>query len=342
MIKMGILGMGKMGEFHAQWIMESDQMQLVAVCERKPERVEELKKKYPVRFYSDCDEFLKDDEIDFVVIVTTHETHEVLTIKALNAGKHVIVEKPMCMTYEGAQRMIAAAEKNNRHLFVHQSSRWDRDFLLLKQVIESGKLGQVLSIESNVTLCDKGWPEWGIEGSANPWRIKAEYGGGMLFDWGPHLVDEILMLMKSDPLGVYGILQKGVWSKEVDDAFLCVMPFENDVVCKIQCSNNARLAAPRWFVIGTKGTFQVEGRSEPVWDKAEIYYETPEGEKMHETIKLIDVKESGIEGGFYRDLVPFLEGKIKNFVSMYEAGKVVKILEMTRKSSDEKRFIPFE
>jgi predicted dehydrogenase len=341
MLKMGILGMGKMGEYHAGWMTTENQLELVAVCERKPDRVEELKKKFNARFYTDCDAFLLDKDVEFVVIVTTHESHEELTVKALNAGKHVIVEKPMSMTHDSTQRMIAAAEKNNRHLFVHQSSRWDRDFLLLKQMIASGKLGKILSIESNVTLCDAGWPEWGIEGSANPWRIKSEYGGGMLFDWGPHLVDEILLLMNTDPLSVYGFLQKGVWSTEVDDYFLCILRFENDVVCKIQCSNNARLAAPRWFVIGTKGTYRVEGRSEPVWDTAEIYYQDNDGQKANEKIKLIDVKESGIEGGFYRDLVPFLYGKIDTFVSMYEASKVVKILELTKRSSEENRVISF-
>jgi scyllo-inositol 2-dehydrogenase (NADP+) len=341
MVKMGILGMGKMGEFHAGWMTPENQLELVAVCERKPERIEQLHKKFDVRYYTDCDEFLQDEQVEFAVIVTTHESHEELTVKALNAGKHVVVEKPMSMTYASTQRMIAAAEKNERHLFVHQSSRWDRDFLLLKQMIASGKLGEILSIESNVTLCDAGWPEWGIDGSANPWRIKAEYGGGMLFDWGPHLVDEIMLLMNKDPLSVYGMLQRGVWSKEVDDYFLCILRFDNDVICKIQCSNNARLAAPRWYVIGNRGTYRVEGRSEPVWDTANVFYEDNEGQKVHEEIKLMDVKESGIEGGFYRDLVPFLEGKIDSFVSMHEASKVVKILELTKRSSEENQVITF-
>jgi len=343
MLKMGIIGMGKMGEFHASWMTPANQLELVAVCEKSDKRRADLKAKYPqYRFYEDVDEFLAKEDIDFAVIVTTHETHEELAVKALNMGKNVIVEKPMSMTYESTLRMIAASEKNKKHLFVHQSSRWDRDFLFLQETIASGKLGEILCIQSKVTLCDEGWPQWGIEGEANPWRIKAKYGGGMLYDWGPHLVDEMMLLMKDDPASVYGILQSGVWTKEVDDYFFAALRYKNNVICQIECSNNARLAAPRWLVIGSKGTLLVPGKKDPVWGDVEVKYFKDNGEQIFEKTELIGVMESGIEGGFYRDLVPFMEGKKKDFVSMYETSKVVKILEMIKKSDEIKQAIPFK
>ncbi len=341
MLKMGILGMGKMGAFHAEWIRSQEGMQLTALATRETQRADELRAHYGVEVYEDAGRFLHEADIDFAVIVTTHDTHEALTIQALNAGHHVIVEKPMCMTYAGCLRMIAAAEANQRHLLVHQSSRWDRDFLLLREVIDSGQLGELLSIQSRVTLCDEGWPSWGIEGMKNPWRIKAAYGGGMLFDWGPHLVDEMLLLMGKEPLGVFGTLQCAVWSNEVDDYFHALLRYDNDVVCQIECSNNARLPAPRWYVIGTRGTFVVEGRREPVWNKAEWFLETPAGEKSHHAVELVGVKESGIEGGFYRELIPFLEGKQAGLVDMHEAARVVKVLEMVAQSSREQRFVSY-
>lgn len=341
MLKMAIIGLGKMGEFHITWMTPENQLELVAGCEKNSVRFAEMKDKYDFRMYSEVDDLIeKEKDLDFVVIVTTHESHEPLTIKCLNAGLNVIVEKPMTMTFDSAQRMVKAAEKNKKYLFVHQSSRWDRDFLLLKETIESGKLGKILQIESKATFCDEGWPAWGIEGTANPWRVKAKYGGGMLYDWGPHLVDEICILMGKDPKGVFGVLQSGVWSSEVDDYFFALMDYD-DIVCQIECSNNARIPAPRWHVIGTKGTFYVHGKSEPFWGNAEISYIKDNGEQIHERINLVDIKESGIEGGFYRDLVPFLEGKIDKFVSMYETAKVVKILEMIKASSKERKYKPF-
>ena len=191
-------------------------------------------------------------------------------------------------------------------------------------------------------MCDEGWPSWGIDGMANPWRVKAAFGGGMLLDWGPHLVDQVMLLMDTDPLGVYGVLQSGVWSREVDDYFFGILKFENGAVCQIEASNNARLAAPRWYVTGSRGTFEVKGKSEPIWDDAEIVYQKPDGKKEIQKLKMVGVCESGIEGGFYADLVPYLNGEKKRLVSMYEASKVIKILEMIKRSHEECRFVAFD
>jgi scyllo-inositol 2-dehydrogenase (NADP+) len=341
MLKMGIVGLGKMGAIHTTWLTPENQLELVAICEKNEARLQQIKDQYEVPIYQDLGEFLKVD-MDFAIVVTTHESHEAIVVECLNAGKNVIVEKPMSMTYASTLRMIEAAEQNAKHLFVHQSSRWDRDFLFVKETIQSGLLGDILMIQSKVMLCDEGWPHWGIEGAKNPWRVKAAYGGGMLLDWGPHLVDEILLLMDKDPVGVYGALQSGLWSDEVDDYFFCMLKFDNDLVCQIECGNNARLDIARWYVTGTNGTLEVKGRSEPVWDQIEMIYQNDKGEQIRQHTQLIGVTESGIEGGFYRDLVPFLNGEISEFVSMYEASKGVKVLEMVKRSHEEGRFVRFD
>jgi len=335
---LGIVGMGKMGGFHADWIAKHPRMELRAICEKNPGRLEELRKKYAVKLFQDYSAFLAED-LDFVVVVTTNEAHEELTVAALARGRHVIVEKPMSFSYESCRRMILAAEKNQRHLFVHQSSRWDRDFLLVREAIASGLLGEVLVIQSKVMLCDQGWPAWGIEGMANPWRIKARYYGGLLFDWGPHLVDQLLLLMNRPLLGVYGQLQSGVWSTEVDDHFFAVLKFEGKTLCQIEVSNNGRIALPRWYVIGSRGTLEVKGYKEPFWDQAEMVYIRDDGKKESRVLRLHDVCESGAEGGFYEDLIPFVEGKKKSFVSMQEAAQVVRVLELIQRSSKESRFV---
>ncbi|MBA7538512.1 Inositol 2-dehydrogenase/D-chiro-inositol 3-dehydrogenase [subsurface metagenome] len=132
MLSMAIVGMGKMAAEHAKWIDENKDMKLTAICEKNVKRHTEIKEKYGVDVYSDIDSLLSSEkDLDFAVIVTTNEVHEELTIKALESGANVIVEKPMTLTYESTKRMVAAAEKNKKHLFVHQSSRWDREYLLL-------------------------------------------------------------------------------------------------------------------------------------------------------------------------------------------------------------------
>lgn len=339
MIKVGILGFGKMGGFHADWITRTEGMEFTAVCDKQQERRQSAEAKYGVRGYTDLDKFLSDSNVDLVVIVTTNEVHEELTVKALRAGKDVVVEKPMSISYESTLRMIEASEQTGNRLFVHHSSRWDRDYLLVKDIIDSGLIGDILQIHSKVMLCDEGWPAWGIDGMENPWRIKAQYGGGILFDWGPHLVDQALQIMRKDPCRVHGVLQSGIWTKEVDDHFFAMLEFEDNVVWQIEASNNGRISLPRWYVIGTMGTILVKGYHEPFWDKAEILYTKPDGKQEKQTFTLIDVCESGAEGGFYLDLLPHMAGKEKEFVTMYEASRVVKILESIKQSHEEKQII---
>ena len=339
MLKMGIIGMGKMAEFHAGWMTAKNQLELAAICEKNEKRIPDLQQKYSVPVISDVDQFLAQPDLDFVVITTTNEVHADLAIKAMQHGKNVIVEKPMAMDYASTVRMLQTAEKTKKHLFVHQSARWDRDFLLLKDILKSGLLGDLLLIKQHVMLCDEGWPAWGIDGMANPWRIKARFGGGMLYDWGPHLIDWTMQLTGKDPQSVFCILQSGVWGKEADDYCLGVMRFDNDLVCQFEASNNARLPVDRFYVVGARGTFLVKGKSIPVWDEAEMTYLNNNGEEIHQKWELVGAQESGIEGGFYRDLVPYLNGEKSEFVSMYEASKVIKVLELMQISNREKRVV---
>ena len=334
MLKMGIIGMGKMARAHADWISDNREMSLAAICEKNVSRHVQIKEQYKVPVYADVDEFLKLKDMDMVVIVTTNEVHEELTIKALNSGRDVIVEKPMSVSYESTQKMIKAAEKNKKQIFVHQSSRWDRDFLLIQDVVKSGLIGEILVLKTKVMYCDEGWPSWGIDGMANPWRIKAQFYGGLLLDWGPHLVDQTLQIMGKDPVSVFGILQSAVWTKEVDDHFQAILNYENNVYCDLECSNNSRITLPRWHIIGTKGTLEVKGKNEPFWDDIEINYIKKDGKNEIQRIKLVGVKESGLEGGFYQDLIPYMKGKKKSFVTMYEASNVVRILDLIKQSND--------
>jgi len=304
-------------------------------------RNEEIEAEYNVPVFSDVGKFLILDDLDIVVIAATNEVHEMLTIKALNSGKDVIVEKPMSINYESTQRMIKSAEKNEKQIFVHQSSRWDRDFLLIKDIISSGLIGDILVLKAFVMYCDEGWPSWGIDGMDNPWRIKKEFYGGLLLDWGPHLVDQTIQIMGRDPLGVYGLLQSVVWSKEVDDHFLAVLKYEDNIYCQLECSNNSRITLPRWHIIGTKGTIEVKGKPEPFWDEVEVNYINKDGKNDIQHTKLVGIKESGLEGGFYDDLIPYMSGKKNSFVTMYEASKVIKILDLISESSDRGAFVKF-
>lgn len=339
MKNIGILGAGKMGMIHADLIKGNKDLKLIALCKKRKDRLDELKEKYHVEVFTDIEKFLSLKEMEYVVISTTNETHEEMAVRSMEKGKNVIVEKPMSTSYESTQRMISASNKFKKKLLVFHNRRWDRDYLLIKDIIKSGKIGKVLLVQSKVLLCDEGWPYWGIHGREIPWRIKAEYGGGILPDWGSHLVDQILQLMGKDPVSIYGKLQKGVWSTEVEDYFFAVLDFGGDMICQIEVGNNSYIELPRWYIVGTKGTMAVKGRNIPLWDEVELKYQKDDRTREDQIIKLVDVTE--LNSGFYNDFVLFAAGKLKSFVSMNETSKVVRIIDLIKKSHIEKKLVKF-
>lgn len=200
MINIAIIGMGQMGMIHADIITKNRDLNLIAVSKKGLDRSKEIRDKYGVEVYTDNDKLLDIKEIDYVVISTTNETHEELTIKAIRKGKNVIVEKPMSIDYESTLRMIKAAEEHNKNLFVYNSTLWDRAFLLVKDTIETGDLGDILVIQSRWMAFGEYWAGWGIHSMDFPWRIKPEYGGGILIDIGYHLITQIIQIIKKDPI----------------------------------------------------------------------------------------------------------------------------------------------
>lgn len=339
MINIGIIGFGKMGMKHADFISCTDGLRLIAVSKKSKTRIEEIRNKYKVEVYTDNNELLDIKEIDYVVISTTNETHENLTVEAFKRGKNVIVEKPMSMDYAGALRMVNAAEKYDKKLFVYYSTIWDRDFQLVKSTIDSGILGKILCFQSRWMLYGEYWAGDGIHGMEDPWRIRAETGGGVLMDLGIHMIMQLLSIFKKDPVGVYGILQSGLWATEVDDHFFAVIRYNDDMICQLEASNNCMINLPRWYVIGTRGTLKIKGSDREMFDKALMEYVKHDGKRERQEISLIDYPGAGYSHGFYRDFVKHVKGDKKDFISMFDAAKSMQILDAIRQSHKKNIFV---
>lgn len=322
-----------MGRIHAEIISRTPGLRLIAVSKKNETGIEQIRNKYKVGVYTDNDELLNIKDIDYVVISTTNETHEQLAMEAFRKGKNVIIEKPMSLNYRGAVRMVKASEKYDKKMFVYYSTLWDRDFLLVKETIDSGILGNILCIQSRWIVFGEYWAGWGIHGMDDPWRTKAESGGGVLMDLGIHMIMQILSIFKKDPIGVYGILQSGLWATEVDDHIFALIRFKENIICQLEASNNCRIPLPRWYVIGTKGTLKVNGSLKEIYDDAEIEYIRDDGTKEKEKISLADYPGSGNSDGFYRDFVRFSKGDKKEFISMHDAARSMEILDVIRESN---------
>src|ERR1700722_265133 len=137
-----------------------------------------------VRGYSDLDDALSDPDVDLIVIATPHDSHADLAVRALESGKHCVVDKVMALTTDDADRMIAARERSGRVLPVFHNRRWDWDSLTVKDLLQKGVIGRPILFESSV--CRYAPPR--------SWRGRADAAGTILHDWGAHLVDQALQL----------------------------------------------------------------------------------------------------------------------------------------------------
>lgn len=188
MLRVGLVGCGFMGRMHANVYGLLEGARLVSVMDRLPEKSEKFGQDFNVRVHSDFDEFLASDELDAVDVCLPTYLHREFTVKALEAGKHVLCEKPMALTVEDADAMIAAAGANNRQLMIGHCIRFWPEYALLKKYSDDGRLGTLRSI--NLTRYGE-FPHW----STDNWLADQALSGGGVLDMHIHDTDFILYLL---------------------------------------------------------------------------------------------------------------------------------------------------
>jgi predicted dehydrogenase len=254
-VRCAIVGYGPTFNFgwdHARWIEAVPDLKLLAICDRDPACVARARADWPtVGTHLDLREMLKREDIDLVSVVTQHNTHAAIVIECLNAGKHVVVEKPMCLNTAEATAMIDAAQAAGRSLSVFHNRRRDGNVRAIREVIEQGRLGRVFHIE--VSACGYGKP-----GAA--WRSAKEVCGGALYDWGAHAIDWVLSLVPSRMRQVTGLFHKLLWPDvSNEEQTRAIILFEDGTVGEIMQSSLAMVGKPLWRILGTKGAIEDSG-----------------------------------------------------------------------------------
>ena len=244
--KITVIGYGGQGKWHVQHILSSDVASLAGIYDTDPEKQEAAREK-GIPVYSSYEKVLKDPQVDAVVIAVPNDRHKELVIKALEAGKHVICEKPVEMSVAALDEMLAAAEHSGKIFTVHQNRRWDVDFLAMKKLVDSGEIGELINIESRIH---------GSRGIPSDWRCHKAHGGGMILDWGVHLIDQILQIIKEKIVGVYCTVTH-ITTEEVDDGFKLTLYFESGKTAYIEVGTYNFLALPRFYLQCKKGTAMI-------------------------------------------------------------------------------------
>ena len=238
-----VIGYGGMGGWHTQHLLKSDVFELAGIYDIKKER-RALAESRGIHAYATREELLADPRIELVTIATPNDTHEEIAIAALRAGKNVICEKPVTLSMESLERMISVAKECGKIFTVHQNRRFDVDYLAMKQLHDSGEIGDVIRLESRVH---------GSRGIPSDWRGKKEYGGGMLYDWGIHLIDQVLMVLGWD-VDTVRCRMDHITNKEVDDGFQLEITFKSGAFAYVELGTYNFIPLPRFYMKGTKGT----------------------------------------------------------------------------------------
>ncbi len=256
-IRVAMLGYGAIGFEHGTAASQVPGLEFAAVCDRNPARLEEARHAFAdVRIYEDASQIARDPAIDLVIVSTPPNTHASLALQMLEAGKHVVVEKPFSMTTQEANAMISLAEKVGRVLTVYQCRRWDPDYLAIRQAIESGAIGEVFHLETFIGS---------FSHPCDYWHSQEAISGGVFYDWGSHYLDWILGLIPGHVQSVSGFAHKRVWHDVTnEDQARVLLRFEGGQEAEFMHSDIAAALKPKWYILGTKGAIVGHWREETI------------------------------------------------------------------------------
>lgn len=342
LLNIGLLGFGFAGEtFHAPVIAHSGRTRLAAIASGQAERAHAA---YPdARVVADLDALLALPEIDCVVIATPNDTHFPLAKRVLEAGRHVVVYKPVTLSAAEALELARLANARGKLFVPFHNRRWDGDFLTLRGLLDSGELGRVTYFESHF---DRFRPA-----VRERWREQAARGGGLLFDLGPHLIDQALVLFGAPDTVSANVKTRREGGAAVDFAHLVLGYADKDVV--LHTSMLAVIEPPRFTVLGTRGGYQKYGldtqedqlKAGLTPDDVAFGTGNPPGvlrvlEGEVETERPLPTLD-GQYAEFYRALAAALLDGAPTPVPAQDAVDVMTIIELAERSEREGRRVPF-
>ncbi|MBW7476496.1 Gfo/Idh/MocA family oxidoreductase [Paenibacillus oenotherae] len=262
-LKLGIIGFGRIVELvHLPIIKKLEQITHYGVYDMTPERVE-LANRRSIAVYASIDELLASD-VDIVLIATPPSSHYELARAALTAGKHVLIEKPVTVTFSEAEGLRRLAQQTGKAVSVFHNRRYDADFCFVKEAIAAGMVGNVLFVERRHHMFGSG-ANFGVKSFDPQWRNKRQYGGGALLDWGVHLIDQLLQLNLGRMDSIHSSVQTLNWNQgEVDDYVHALMRLDNGILYHMEINFASNATVPFWVIGGDQGTLQVMNDKEAV------------------------------------------------------------------------------
>ncbi len=272
-IKVGVVGYGgafNMGRAHLNQ-MKLAGMTPVAVSEIDATRLTEAKKDFPgIATFSSLGEMLKNNDVNLITLITPHNTHASLGLQALKAGRHVVCEKPLAITTKEVDSMLAEASKKKLIVSTYHNRHWDGRILqALKHIKQEKQIGEIVRLELHMGGFNqpKAW-----------WRSSKSISGGVLYDWGVHLLEYSFQLIDSEMVEVSGFAKTGFWAAQKGAAFpkdmnedeaTAVVRFKNGVFLNLRISQLDSNPKAGWIeVTGTKGSYLIDSGEWTIFKKS--------------------------------------------------------------------------
>lgn len=245
-----VVGYGRAGKgFHCYLLSLTPGLALYGVVSGRPEAREAAVTEQRCRAFDSLEAALEDPAVDLIVLATPNHTHAPLALQAMAAGKHVVTDKVMCLEVADAERMIAAARQNGVFFTCFQNRRFDGDYLTLRSLLDTGRLGELLWLEM----------AWQGKQPMRGWRSRAEFGGGRYYDLGAHLVDQLGLFFPEEVESVYARMLFGAEETNAETEALLIVNFEGGRTGVLDFSSRAFLSKPRFYARGSLGTFRKFG-----------------------------------------------------------------------------------
>lgn len=251
-LKIGIIGFGFMGQTHATTIETLPFADLVAVCDTNKKQLEQADDS--VLTYENYEDLLANPEVNTVLIAVPNQLHLEVVQASAKAKKDIICEKPLALNAHEVTQMLETVEKEGVRFTIHHQRRWDHDYRVAKEIYDTQQLGKLYTIKSSL---------YGFNGNMHDWHIYPELGGGMLYDWGVHLIDQMLWMVQSPLKSIYAHVEN-VINEEVDDYFNLQFYFENGVNAQIELgtyflNSSENWFERHWFLGGNTGSAKIDG-----------------------------------------------------------------------------------
>jgi predicted dehydrogenase len=346
-VMLGIIGFGGMGKWHALNAPRAG-VQIAAVCDIRSDRLDEAEQ-LGHTVYSSAESLLADANVNTVILTVPNHLHCPMAILAARAGKNVITEKPAALSVEELDRMEDACREAGVLFTAHQNRRWDKDMRTALKCINDNMLGNVFTVESKLHSGN---------GYMHEWHLYKQFGGGMMYDWGVHLIDQILFMFSEAKINTVFADIKSVLHEEVDDYFKIILKLNNSITAHIELSTYILDYQPRWLVGGDKGTaviksFTCEGQvyhtgqyleklppsiTETVAGPTRQFVPIPPGGIVTEPLPEVDSDWTD----FYRNVRDVLNGKAALLVKIPEVRRVLSVMESAVRSSETGKAIAFE